>query len=945
MTLERISGLNSGYVLELYEKYRQDPQSVDPASRAFFQSWVPADAVRDGAPATPASGPLPELHVIVGAANLAESIRRFGHLAAKLDPLGSAQIGDSTLLAKTHGITDDDLKRLPASLVGGPPAEKSANAFEAIEKLRRVYCSTTGFDIAHLFVPEERAWMREAAESGRYLPALDPASAEGLLDRITQVEVFERFLQRTFTGKTRFSIEGLDMLLPILDEIMAGAAGTGTRHMMLGMAHRGRLNVLAHILQKPYAQILAEFKDPIAVQMLRLDLGFMGDVKYHAGGTTESPAGAHMWVTMAPNPSHLEAVNPVVAGMARAAGTLSDRGGAPIFDGTMTMPVLIHGDAAFPGQGIVAETLNLSRLDGYHTDGTIHIIANNQLGFTATPGESYSTSYASGLARGFKIPIVHVNADDPAACIEAARMAWEYRARFHKDFLIDLVGYRRHGHNEGDEPAFTQPVMYKAIDAHKTARELFAESLVKHGTVAADVPEALVRKHYTVLEQTFASLKPEEDFVPPIPTPATPGLASKTQTGVPIELLRDLSDSLLSTPDGFHVHKKLERIRERKRAMLAKPGERTVDWGSAEELALATILAEGTPIRLTGEDVQRGTFSHRHAVLHDAETGVEHVPLQRLPQARGSFEIHNSPLTEAATIGFEFGYNMQEPGHLVIWEAQYGDFINGAQIILDQFVTSGRSKWGLKPSLVFLLPHGYEGQGPEHSSARPERFLQAAADINMRLVNCTTAAQYFHVLRRQAALLEKDPLPLVILTPKSLLRHPAVSSTPQELTEGHFRSVLDDSEAAQRAKSVRRLVLCSGKVYVDLISHERRAGAANVAIVRVEQLYPFPNVALKEVLDRYPSLAEVAWVQEEPSNMGAWEFMWPRLEELIGDRCGLRYIGRARNSSPSEGSSAWHQVNQKMLVELAFDLKTDMLSPSVVWSKPIRSLAPAAAKK
>jgi 2-oxoglutarate dehydrogenase E1 component len=944
MTLERISGVNAGYVLELYERYRQDPQSVDAATRAVFESWVPADAVRQE-PAAATAGATGDMRVIVGAVNLAESIRRFGHLAAQLDPLGSAQIGDSTLLPKTHGITDDDLKGLPASLVGGPPADNSANAYEAIEKLRRVYCSTTGFDIAHLFVPAERAWMREAAESGRYLPAMDPMNAEALLDRITQVEVFERFLQRTFTGKTRFSIEGLDMLLPILDEIMAGAAGTGTRHMMLGMAHRGRLNVLAHILQKPYAQILAEFKDPIAVQMLRLDLGWMGDVKYHAGGTAESRAGGHLWVSMAPNPSHLEAVNPVVAGMARAAGTLADGPGAPIFDGAMTLPVLIHGDSAFPGQGIVAETLNLSRLDGYHTDGAIHIIANNQLGFTATPGESYSTSYASGLARGFKIPIIHVNADDPAACLEAARMAWEYRARFHKDFLIDLVGYRRHGHNEGDEPAFTQPVMYRNIAAHKTVRELFAESLATHGTVSKEAADGLVKQHYTVLEQALASLKPEEDYVPPIPTPAAPGLASKTQTGVPIELLRDLNESLLSTPEGFHVHKKLERIRDRKRTMLANTGERTVDWGGAEELAYASILAEGTPIRLTGEDVQRGTFSHRHAVLHDAETGVEHVPLQQLRQARASFEIHNSPLTEAATIGFEFGYNMQEPKHLVIWEAQYGDFINGAQIILDQFVTSGRAKWGLKPSLVFLLPHGYEGQGPEHSSARPERFLQAAADTNMRLVNCTTAAQYFHVLRRQAALLDKDPLPLVILTPKSLLRHPAVSSTPQELTEGHFRSVLDDTEASARAKSVRRLVLCSGKVYVDLVGHERRASAKEVAICRVEQLYPFPNVALGEVLSRYPSLTEVAWVQEEPSNMGAWEFMRPRLEELLADRCGLRYIGRARNSSPSEGSSAWHQVNQKVLVELAFDLKADMLSPSVVWSKPVRSLAGATAKK
>jgi 2-oxoglutarate dehydrogenase E1 component len=942
MRLEQFSGVNAGYVLELYDRYRQNPDSVDAATRKAFESWTPTDPSAPAAGST-AAATASDLHTIVGTANLAESIRRFGHLAARLDPLGSAQIGDSTLWPKAHGITDDDLKRLPASLVGGPPAESSANAYEAIEKLRRVYCSSTGFDISHLFVPEERVWMRYAAESGRYLPPMDPQSSEALLDRITQVEVFERFLQRTFTGKTRFSVEGLDMLLPILDEIMTGAAGTGTRHMVIGMAHRGRLNVLAHTLRKPYAQILAEFKDPIAVQMLRLDLGWMGDVKYHAGAVTETDGS--MFVSMAPNPSHLEAVNPVVVGMARAAGTLTDRAGAPVFDGAMTLPVLIHGDSAFPGQGIVAETLNLSRLDGYHTDGTIHIIANNQLGFTATPGESYSTSYASGLARGFKIPIVHVNADDPAACLEAARLAWEYRARFHKDFLIDLIGYRRHGHNEGDEPAFTQPVMYRGINAHKTVRELFADSLVKHGSIAQETADALVKKHYTVLERALASLKPEEDFVPPIPAAVPAGTAAKTQTGVAIEVLRELNTSLATIPAGFTVHKKLERVLEKRRGVLKELNERAVDWAAAEELAYASILADGVPIRLTGEDVQRGTFSHRHAVLHDANTGVEHVPLQQLTQAKASFEIHNSPLTEAGTIGFEFGYNMQEPGHLVIWEAQYGDFINGAQIILDQFVTSGRSKWGLKPSMVFLLPHGYEGQGPEHSSARPERFLQAAADINLRLVNCTTAAQYFHVLRRQAALLERDPLPLIVLTPKSLLRHPAVTSTPAELTEGYFHSVIDDAEARTRAKGVKRLVLCSGKVYVDLISDERRAKSPQVAICRVEQLYPFPNVALGEVLGNYPSLKEVVWLQEEPSNMGAWEFMRPLLDELLADRYPLRYIGRARNSSPSEGSSAWHQVNQKALVELAFDLEADALSPSVVWSKPVRSLAAAGSKK
>jgi 2-oxoglutarate dehydrogenase E1 component len=933
MTLGPFGGVNAGYVVELYERFRQNPNSVDPATREVFESWVPADA----AESTAAGRHGADVHAIVGAANLAESIRRYGHLAAQLDPLGSEPIGDPSLSPRAHGITDDDLKQLPASLVGGPVAESSANAFEAIEKLRRVYCSTTGFDYAHIFVPEERQWLRHAAESGRFLPSMDRASMEPLLDRITQVEVFERFLHRTFPGKTRFSIEGVDMLVPVLDEMISGAANQGARHTIIGMAHRGRLNVLAHILDKSYAQILAEFKDPVLARQLRIDLGWTGDVKYHAGASTPVPSGQG-FVTMPPNPSHLEAVNPVVVGMARASGTIVDRPGAPHFDGTTTLPILIHGDAAFPGQGIVAETLNLSRLSGYDTSGTIHIIANNQLGFTATPDESYSTSYASGLARGFKIPIVHVNADDPIACLEAARLAWEYRARFGLDFLIDLIGYRRFGHNEGDEPAFTQPLIYKKVSSHPTVRDQFAKMLTEKGTIAAGAAEALVKKYFSELEQAYASLKPEEDVRPPVSEPAPPGVAARAETAVPVEQLRAINTGLMTAPAGFTFHKKLERGRERRAAVLNDPAQATIDWAAAEELAFATILADGIPIRLTGEDVERGTFSHRHAVFHDAETGRRFVPLQEFPQARASFEIHNSPLSENGAVGFEFGYNIQEPGRLVVWEAQYGDFINGAQVMLDQFVTSSRAKWGLKPSLVFLLPHGYEGQGPEHSSARPERLLQASAGISLRVVNCTTAAQYFHLLRRQAALLRRDPLPLFVLTPKSLLRHAATASTPQALAEGRFRSVLDDVEAIRRAKSVRRVVLCSGKVYVDLASSERRGTATDVALVRVEQLAPFPVVALREALDGYPSLRDVVWLQEEPENMGAWEFMRPLLEELIADRCPLRYIGRARSASPSEGSLAWHQLNQRAIIEGAFDLDSHPAESPKVLSKPARSL-------
>jgi 2-oxoglutarate dehydrogenase E1 component len=935
MRLDHFPGVNAGYVFELYDKYRQNPESVDPATRKIFESWTPSDS--SAPPAGAAAVTVDDLQAAVATANFAECIRRYGHLGARVDPLGSTPLGDPTLSPEAHGITNAVLKRLPASLIGGPVVEGSANAYEATEKLRALYCSTTGYDIAHVFVPEERVWLREAIEQRRFRPAFDSNTAEALLDRLTQVEVFERFLHRTFPGKTRFSVEGLDMLVPVLDEIICGAADQGIHHTLLGMAHRGRLNVLAHVLDKPYSQILAEFKDPVQRHTWRVDLGWMGDVKYHSGAHTAEQRGeqGQMFVTLAPNPSHLEAVNPVVVGMARAAGTNASQPGAPEFDGGVTLPILIHGDMAFPGQGIVAETLNLSRLTGYDTGGTIHIISNNQLGFTATPAESYSTSYTSGIARGFKIPVLHVNADDPIACLEAARLAWEYRERFRRDFLIDLVGYRRYGHNEGDEPSFTQPMMYKVVQSHPTVRELLAQQLVETGTIPPHVPDHLVKQHYGVLEKAFAELKPEEDFIAPMLDPVPPGIASTVQTGVPVERLREINDALLARPDGFTFHKKLERGRDRRRTAFANPSERSIDWATAEELAFATTLADGIPIRLTGEDVERGTFSHRHAVFHDANTGKQLIPLQEFPQAAASFEIHNTPLTENATIGFEFGYNIQAAERLVIWEAQYGDFINGAQVMLDQFVTSGRAKWGLKPSLVFLLPHGYEGQGPEHSSARPERILQAAADINLRLVNCTTAAQYFHLLRRQAHLLTRDPLPLFVMTPKSLLRHPAVASTPLELAEGRFQPVIDDAEARTRAKSIKRVVLCSGKVYVDLISSERRAVAKDVAIVRVEQLYPFPGAALRDTLAPYTGVRDIVWLQEEPENMGAWEFMWPLLQELVGERAPLRYVGRARSSSPSEGSAAWHQLNQKALVEQVFDLDRHASNAAMVLSKAV----------
>ena len=931
---DQFTGANAGYVLELFERFQRDPASVDDATRAAFRNWTPPQEL--STPPAAAAGSA-DVSASLAAVALAESIRRYGHLAARLDPIGfHAPVGDPSLHPQSHGLTTDVLRRLPATIVGGPVVRGAADAFEAIERLRAIYCATSGHDFAHVFVPDERVWLRESVEARRYRPPVDPIEGRELLDRVTQVEVFERFLHRTFPGKTRFSIEGLDPMIPILDEIIADAAASGVRHVLIAMAHRGRLNVLAHVMQKPYAQILAEFKDPLFARSGRIELGWMGDVKYHAGARiVRADVPSSMVISMPPNPSHLEAVDPLMVGMARASATTVDAPGPPRLHSNQVLGILIHGDAAFPGQGIVAETLNLSRLTGWDVGGTIHIIANNQLGFTADPHEAFSTSYASGLARGFKVPIVHVNADDAEACIEAARLAWAYRQRFELDFLIDLVGYRRYGHNEGDEPAFTQPQLYQKVAQHPTVRQQYAAALVASGQVPAALPDELVARHAAVLEKTYADLQPDQDYVPDVPVVPPSGAAAKVRTAVSLDQLGALNAALATLPPGFTVHKKLERGRERRASMLQAADDRAVDWSAAEELALASILADGVAIRFTGEDVERGTFSHRHAVLHDAVTGDRHLPLQALPQAKAAFEIHNSALSELAVVGFELGYNLQEPARLVLWEAQYGDFINGAQTILDEYLMSGRAKWGMTPSLVLLLPHGYEGQGPDHSSARLERFLQSAADLNVRIVNCTTAAQYFHVLRRQALLLGTDPLPLVMLTPKSLLRHPLVASTPRELAEGGFKRVIDDEQAAASAAQVRRLVLCSGKVYVDLVSSDQRAASPQVALARVEQIYPFPADGIRSLFERYTKLREVCWVQEEPENMGAWEFVRPLLEQEIDGRWPLRYVGRARNSSPSEGSAAWHQVNQRAVVAQAFEETAETTVLDRVLSKQV----------
>jgi len=923
-------GPNAGYILELYDHYRADPDSVDAATRAFFEGWTPPI---DGAEPAIVE---PDLAVdeILGAVNLAQAIRSYGHLGARLDPLDSPPPGDPELEPGTHGISAEILRRLPASLVGGPASANAANAEEAIGALREIYCGTIGYDYDHITIPEERAWLRDAAETRRFCTAAMPVNGPALLDRLTQVETFEQFLHRMFPGKHRFSIEGLDMLVPMLDEIICAGGGAGIRNVLIGMAHRGRLNVLAHVLNKPYAQILAEFKDPVEGGVFRDGLGWTGDVKYHKGAYRPAVSGepCDMAITLAPNPSHLEAVNPVIAGMVRAAATDVSRPGAPQLDTSAKLAILIHGDAAFPGQGIVAETLNLSHLPGYWIGGTVHIIANNQLGYTTLPGDARSTWYASTLAKGFKIPIVHVNADDPEACLEAARLAFAYHAAFRKDFVIDLIGYRRHGHNEGDEPAFTQPVLYGAIRSHPTVRERWAATLIERGELSADESTAMVRHRMDALQATLESLNPAEALAESKPEPPPSGMARRVKTAVGLERLQQLNEALLSLPDGFNLHPKLRRARDRRRESLADPAARAVDWATAEELALATILEDGIAVRFTGQDAQRGTFNQRHAVLHDTDSGQTFTPLQAIPQARAAFEILNSPLTENAVLGFEFGYNVQAPERLVIWEAQYGDFINGAQVIIDEFLSSARAKWGQTPSLVLLLPHGYECAGPDHSSGRLERFLQLTGETNMRIANCTTAAQYFHLLRRQVALLKTDPLPLIVMTPKSLLRHPMVASSLRELADGHWQPVIDDGEAREHPEAIQRLFLCSGKIYVDLLSSNHHAQHQDVAVARVEQLYPFPEDDVRSVLSGYPNLEEVVWVQEEPENMGAWTFVQPRLATLIDGRWPLRYVGRAPSSSPAEGSAAWHAANQATLLRQAYDRGPDTITDDFIIS-------------
>ncbi len=911
---ELFHGPNQGAALELYERYRQDPSSVDARSAQLFAELERGGALDFGATAQLAAPSAPvDTQAIVLAARLARNIRQFGHLRAKLDPFGDDPQTDHALEPQAYGLTERQMRELPGSIVFPGEGAAAGALQDAIERLRAIYMGHIGFDISHVHVAEEREWLQQAAEAGGYLK-IAPARQKETLLRLIAVEEFEQFLHRTFQGQKRFSIEGTDMLVPMLDEILDDAARSGTHEVTIGMAHRGRLSVLTHVLGKPFGQIFTEFHAGPAEEA-DITGGWSGDVKYHLGSrrTIQEPDGP-VQLTLANNPSHLEFVNPVVQGITRAAQDDREHAGRARQEVSRALNVTVHGDAAFPGEGVVAETLNLSRLRGYTTGGTIHIIANNQVGFTTNPPDDRSTRYASDLAKGFEIPVLHVNADQPEACLAAARIAIAYRQLFHKDILIDLIGYRRYGHNEGDEPSFTQPLLYAKIKDHPTVAALYAQRLTAAGVVNAEDVDAQRKAAEQTLRQAYDDVVNGKEKFPHGMPPERGSVEQPEEPGE--DRLRALNGALLARPEGFEVNPKLERLLQRRGELIEKTDG--IDWAHAEALAFAAILEDGTPIRLTGQDTERGTFSQRHLVLHDVQTGKTYAPHRHLQQARASFDVHNSPLSEAAALGFEYGYSLRAPEAFVLWEAQFGDFANAGQVIVDQFISAARAKWAETSGLTLLLPHGYEGMGPEHSSGRVERYLQLAAEDNLRIANCTTSAQYFHLLRLQAEALKERPRPLIVMTPKSLLRHPLAASSLVDLAHGRFMPVLDDARAEGRKSEVERLVFCSGKIAVEYRQKAQESrDAERGALLRVELLYPFPEAEIREILSTYPAAREFIWLQEEPRNMGAYAYIAPRLQALLPDGAELHYVGRPDRAATAEGMPDVHQAEHERILAAA----------------------------
>ncbi len=907
--MEKFSYLGNSEVSgieELYKKYTSDPSSVDPSWRQFFEGFEFAQAH------FPQDVALGERETVLfknefNVIDLINGYRERGHLFTQTNPVRTRRKYSPTLDPENFGLGSGDQKTTfqAGNEIGIGPATLE----RIIANLQQTYCQSIGVEYMYIRTPEIVEWLRHRMESSRNTPVFDAEKKIRILEKLTEAVGFEQFLRKRFPGQKRFSLEGCETLIPALDAVIEKGAEKGVSEVVLGMAHRGRLNVLANILKKPYYKIFSEFEGKEYAEETLL-----GDVKYHLGCTLETitQKGHAVNLSIAPNPSHLEAVNPVVEGLARAKADKKHEG-----DLCKMLPILIHGDASVAGQGIVYEVLQMSQLPAYKTGGTIHLVINNQLGFTTNYLDARSSTYCTDVAKTIQSPIFHVNGDDVEAVVFTIELAMEFRQRFQRDVFIDLLSYRKHGHNEGDEPRFTQPILYKIIEKHPDPATIYIEKLLKENVIDKGAAEGLRKTFEDMLEgELEKARKIEKGHIDPFLENTWLGYskASKeeleqiTSTAVDKDTLKILGQKVTQLPPDKPFFRKTRRLMEERQQMIANGGG--LDWAMGETLAYASLLSEGTHIRFTGQDVERGTFSHRHAVIKLEDSEEEYVPLINLEEGQAPFEIYNSLLSEYGVLGFEYGYAMASPGSLVIWEAQFGDFNNGAQIIIDQFITSAEEKWKVMNGLVMYLPHGFEGQGPEHSSARMERFLASCAENNIQVANCSTPASLFHLLRRQMKRTFRKPL--VIFTPKSLLRHPQCTSNLDELSQGHFMEVIDDNQALP--KQVDRVLVCSGKIYYELLEEKNTKGFDNTAILRLEQLYPLPQKQLKAMLDKYSGAKRIIWVQEEPQNMGAWPFLALNLEDIP-----MSVIARPPSASPASGSSKFHGMQQKKIVEKAFE--------------------------
>jgi 2-oxoglutarate dehydrogenase E1 component len=945
-----MNGANAAFLADLYARWVEDPTSVDASFAELFAalnddaravlsdasgaSWAPrprggfapepeaASAAKGAASQRRTTDPEETRRAVldsIRALMLIRSYRVRGHLEAKLDPLGLQQPPAHPELSPAFwGFSEADLDR--RIFIDNVLGLETATIREIVERVRATYCGPIGVEFMHIQDPGQKAWIQQRVEGAPWATAFDRTAKRRILEQLTEAESFEAFCAKKYVGTKRFGLEGGESTIPAVQAVIETAAIHGAREIAIGMAHRGRLNMLVNVVKKPYAQVFAEFK---GTSFKPDDVQGSGDVKYHLGTSTDIEiAGRMVHLSLQPNPSHLEAVDPVVVGKVRArqdmAGDTKTR--------SSVMGILLHGDAAFAGQGLVYETLAMSQLIGYRTGGTVHIVTNNQIGFTTVPAHAYSGLYCTDVAKAIQAPILHVNGDDPEAVVWCARLCAEFRMRFHADIVLDIVCYRRHGHNESDEPAFTQPLMYKRIREMKTTRTLYAERLAAEGSVTAEEARAIQDAFTAKLEEAFEaaqSFKPnkadwlEGHWSGLKPISAGAEAEQLHETAVGLDTLREVGKALCHVPADFNVNPKIARQLEQKKAAI-EAGE-GIDWATGEALAFGTLLLEGHRVRLSGEDVQRGTFSHRHCVLVDQVNQQEYVPLNRLHPEQARFEAFNSLLSEAGVLGFDYGYSLADPRTLVLWEAQFGDFANGAQVIIDQFIASGETKWLRMSGLVMLLPHGYEGQGPEHSSARLERYLQLCAERNIRVCNFTTPANYFHALRRQLKANYRKPL--IVMTPKSLLRHKLCVSSLAEFGPGSsFRYVIPESDPIAPEEKVRRVILCTGKVYYDLLEARRAQNIQDVAIVRLEQLYPFPAKSLASAISGYRN-AEVVWCQEEPENMGAWTFIDRRVEKVLAGLGGKafrpRFVGREEAASPATGLAKVHEQEQAAVVRAA----------------------------